>query len=298
MVRWDKLNRRVVLTIAFAILQGCTALDQDARINFLEGQVKDVLQKSVEGEVTSRDVRKRMADYGAQVDTLKGQMQIFAGRIEELEAGGGSPRENPIFLQEGVLAEIRNLKERLQFLEARVADLEKAPPEGKPSELKIPASGEPVPSLPPLTAPTPGTETPVPVPSEEVKEEPSLLKDQQAYKQAMKTLKEGQYEKAIREFRDFIKKYPGSDLNDNAQYWLGEGYYAQKKYEEAIIEFEEVIQQYPKGEKVPAALLKEGLAFHELKDNNPARQILKKLIDQYPDSEEAKLAAQKLKELF
>jgi tol-pal system protein YbgF len=279
------------LTIAIAVLQGCTALDHDARINFLEGQVKDVLQKSVEGNVTSRDVRKKMADYGAQVDTLQGQIQILAGRIEEFEAGG-PPRENPIFLQEGVLAEIRNLKERLQFLEARVADLEKTLPQDKPSELKIPAPGETVPSLPP------GTETQAPVPAEKIKEKSSLPEDQQAYNLAMKTLKEGKYEKTIREFRDFIKKHPGSDLNDNAQYWLGESYYAQKKYEEAIIEFEEVVQQYPKGEKVPAALLKEGLAFHELKDNDPARQILKKLIDQYPDSEEAKLAEQKLKELF
>jgi tol-pal system protein YbgF len=295
LVRWDKINKWLVLTIAILILQGCTALDHDARINFLEGQVKDVLEKSVEGGVTSRDVRKKMADYGAQVDTLQGQIQILAGRIEEFEAGG-SPRENPIFLQEGVLAEIRNLKERLQFLEARVADFEKILPQGKPSELKIPAPGETVPSIPPLTVPTPGTETQAPVPSE--KGEPSLSEDQQAYNLAMKTLKEGKYEKAIREFRGFIKKYPGSDLNDNAQYWLGESYYAQKKYEEAIIEFEEVVQQYPKGEKVPAALLKEGLAFHALKDNNPARQILKKLIDQYPDSEEAKLAEQKLKEIF
>jgi tol-pal system protein YbgF len=285
----------IIVTLLTVLFAGCAALDQDARINFLEGQMKDVLQKSAEWDVTSKDARTKIADFNAQLDTLRREIQNLAGNIEEMEAGKG-PKVNPIFAQEGTVQEVRDLKERLQFLESRVTDLEKRlTMDASAVAIPLPSSGSAVISqVPPQTAPS---VKPSPPPVKEVKKEPPAPEDQKKYNEAIQAVKEKQYEKAIRLFRGFIKSYPGHNLNDNAQYWIGESYYAQKKYEEAIIEFEEVIQQYPKGDKVPAALLKEGLAFHELNDNTPARQILKKLIDQFPDSEEAKLAQEKLKKI-
>ncbi len=284
------LRQWITLSILAALLGGCTALDQDARINFLEGQMVDVLQKSAEWDVSSRNARTKIAEFNAQIETLQQEMQRLSGNIEEMQSG--SPQQvNPLFAQEGTAAEIRELKGQLQFLEARVLELEKrlAMDEQRPSSETAVTSPAPPPTIPPVKT--------VPQPVEKVKKEPALPEDQKKYNEAMQAMKLKQYEKAIRLFRKFIKTFPGNELNDNAQYWIGESYYAQKKYEEAIIEFEEVIQQYPKGDKVPASLLKEGLAFHALKDNTPARQILKKLIDQFPDSEEAKLAEQKLKDI-
>jgi len=40
------------------------------------------------------------------------------------------------------------------------------------------------------------------------------------------------------EFVEFIKRFPKHDLADNAQYWIGEGYYAQKKYEPALTAYQ------------------------------------------------------------
>lgn len=286
-MKGSKLYQGIIVIFALGLVSGCTALDQDARINFLEGQMKDTLQKSAEWDVTSKNVRTRIADFGAQMDSMREEMQRITGTIEELQPRSGS-RENPIFSQQGVAEEVRALRERLQYLEARVTELEKGMPLGKSSTLTLPPTvGPSVTSKPPIET----TKTMPPVTTTT-----SLPKDQAAYNQAMEEMKQKQYDKAIRSYRSFIKKFPESDLKDNAQYWIGECYYALKKYEEAIIEFEEVIQQYPKGDKVAAALLKEGLAFHELKDNTPARQILKKLIDQYPNSEEAQKATEKLKE--
>ncbi len=102
---------------------------------------------------------------------------------------------------------------------------------------------------------------------------------------------------AIPRFREFLKKYPNSDFADNAQYWLGECYYALKEYDQAILEFDAVRRKYPKGDKVPAALLKQGFAFAELGDKVDARLILQELADRYPQSEEAAKAKQKLKTL-
>ncbi len=274
-------------------LTACAAMDQDARLNFLEGQMKDVLSNSAKWEVTSRDLRTKLADHAARMDNIRNEIQRLYGRLDDMETGV-IQKENPIFNQEGVYEEIRSLKERLQYLEAKVRDLEKqlAPPvltvpeaevpPGKPAVPPLPANG--IMPVPPL-GPEKGAVQEAP---------PQLSPDKKAYQEAMELLKAEKYELAIRRFRKFIKEYPGHDLSDNAQYWIGESYYGLKRYDEAIIEFEEVIRQYPKGDKVPAALLKEGLAFHELKDDNTARQILKKVIDQYPQSEEAKLAREKV----
>ncbi len=284
--------RQLMVLSMFIGISGCTAMSQDARINFLEGQMKDVLQKSAEWDVSSKDVRKKMADFSSQLDSIQNQIQQLSGRVDEIQDRNDT-RERTTPAQQGISEDIRNLKEHLSFLEARVAELEKSLSPAKPTDLETPSSTGP--SESPLA--TTETAKPPALPAEETRKETSAPEDQRAYNEAMDTIKQKQYEKAIRLLRSFIKKYPGNDLNDNAQYWIGESYFAQKKYEEAIIEFEEVITQYPEGEKVPAALLKEGLSFQELKDANMARQLLKKLVDQYPDTEEAKTARQKLKQL-
>jgi tol-pal system protein YbgF len=123
------------------------------------------------------------------------------------------------------------------------------------------------------------------------------------YDEAWKSLDRKDYRTAILRFRDFLKKHPKSNLADNAQYWIGECYYALKEFDQAIIAFDEVERRYPNGDKVPAALLKQGFAFAELANKGDARfkvdarLILQKLIEKYPKSEEAAKARQKLKAL-
>ncbi len=280
----------IIPAVMSLFMTACAAMDQDARLNFLEGQMKDVLSNSAEWGVTSRDLRTKLADHSARMDNIRNEIQRLSGRLDDLETGI-VPKENPIFNQEGVNEEIRSLKERLQYLEAKVRDLEKqlTAPVGTAPE--APASSEgPAISTPPVKA---APSVPLTVPGPE-KGAVQLSPEKKAYGEAMGLLKAKKYELAIGRFRKFIKEYPGHDLSDNAQYWIGESYYGLKRYDEAIIEFEEVIRQYPKGDKVPSALLKEGLAFHELKDDNTARQILKKILDQYPESDEAKIAREKV----
>ncbi len=279
---FSKIVRGVVSAALLGVLGGCAALDQDARINFLEGQMKDVLEKSAAWDVTSRGVRQQTADTAAEIATIREQVQSLTGRVEDM-LSGGVPRENPIFAQAGLGAEVRDLQERIQYLEARLSELERrvsgeAPGEGAGA---LEPSATRSASEPPSKAAT----------------QPPATGPRQEYDRAMDALKQKKYTTAIKLFRDFVRKYPGDSLADNAQYWIGESYYAQKKYEEAIIEFEEVLQKYPKGDKVPAALLKEGLAFQRLQDKNTARQLLRKLVDQYPTSEEAKTARNTLAEL-
>ena len=103
------------------------------------------------------------------------------------------------------------------------------------------------------------------------------------------------YDLAVSGFREFISKYPHSNLADNARYWIGESYYAQRQFKEAALEFERVIGDYPNQDKVPAAMLKAGLCRQELGEKAKADQLWQKLLKQYPKSPEALLAKEKLK---
>ena len=125
--------------------------------------------------------------------------------------------------------------------------------------------------------------------------EPETVK--RDYEEAWRFLERKEYRAAIPRFKDFLKKHSNSDYADNAQYWIGECYYALKEFDQAILEFDAVRRKYPKGRKVPAALLKQGFAFAELGDKVDARLILQELVDRYPQSEEALKAKQKLNAL-
>lgn len=114
------------------------------------------------------------------------------------------------------------------------------------------------------------------------------------YKDAYETYQRGDYERARRKFEAFLKQYPNTELSDNAQFWIGETFYAKKDYEKAILEYEKAIAKYPEGDKIPAALLKQALAFLELGDKTNGRNLLKRVIERYPQSEQADMAKKRL----
>ena len=117
------------------------------------------------------------------------------------------------------------------------------------------------------------------------------------YEAAWRLLDKKDYKAAITRFKDFLKKYPKSNLANNAQYWIGESHYALREFDQAIIEFDAVRRKYPQGEKVPAALLKQGFAFAELGEKINARLVLQEVAEKYPNSPEAAKAKLRLKAL-
>lgn len=130
----------------------------------------------------------------------------------------------------------------------------------------------------------------------------------QVYQAAYIDFSKGNYPLAIAGFREFLRKFPDSDLADNAQYWIGEAYFslarmyatqgqpdkATQELERAVQEFRKVIVNYPRGDKAPTALYKEALVLLELKQPSLARARLQYLLDHFPQSEEAPLAQERL----
>ncbi len=120
------------------------------------------------------------------------------------------------------------------------------------------------------------------------------LSEAELYKSAKQSYDRGDYETARQGFEKFVKKYPKSDMADNALFWGGEIYFKEGWFQKAILEYEKVIKEYPKGNKVSGAYLKQGISFHKLGEKANARLILNELITKFPDSNEAKIARQKI----
>lgn len=114
------------------------------------------------------------------------------------------------------------------------------------------------------------------------------------YRAAVELVKAGKTTDAVTALRTFLKNYPRHEYADNAQYWLGEAFYASKDYQHALVEFRATIETYPRGNKVPDALLKVGYCYSALGQADKARAVLEQVVNLYPKSEPAALAAKRL----
>lgn len=123
------------------------------------------------------------------------------------------------------------------------------------------------------------------------------ISPQEAYSLAYNDYLKGNFELAASSFRLYRQQFPDSPLADDALYWIGESYYSQKKPVEAIEAFDELLLAYPRTEKAAAALLKKGLCLIDLGKKNDAVTVLKLLEAKYPLEPEARIAAEKIREL-
>jgi len=114
------------------------------------------------------------------------------------------------------------------------------------------------------------------------------------YRAAVELVKSGKSMEAATALRAFLKNYPRHEYADNAQYWLGEAFYAHKDYQHALVEFRATIETYPRGNKVPDALLKVGYCYQALGQPDKARAVLEQVVNLYPKTEPAALAAKRL----
>ncbi len=103
-----------------------------------------------------------------------------------------------------------------------------------------------------------------------------------AYQKAYAALQQKDYPAAEKGFRDFLAKNPNHTLAANAQYWLGESYYARGNYKAAASVFAESYQKYPKAQKAPDSLLKMGLSLSQQKRTKEACIVLRQLTKDYP----------------
>ena len=116
----------------------------------------------------------------------------------------------------------------------------------------------------------------------------------QLYDQAAADLTQGRYPLALQGFRDFVRRYPDAELSDNAQYGVGEAFFAQSVFDSAAAEYAAVEVRYPKGDKVPAALYKLALSQDRLGRKDASKKTFEDLVKRFPNSGEAQLAKERV----
>lgn len=104
----------------------------------------------------------------------------------------------------------------------------------------------------------------------------------QLYHAAFKLLQDGDYAGAEREFRAFVQRYPKHVLAGNAQYWLGESYYARRDYQNAMTAFAEGYKVYKSSAKGPDNLLKLGITLAVLGRKSDACAVFSRFTHDYP----------------
>jgi len=262
--------------------------DLQKELSTLSGEVRSkvgLLEREMES--SSQPMRRYQADLGARLDKLQLDVQNLTGRFEESKYFA----EKTFGITKNYQAKIEELDKKVAALSKSLEGLEKKPePEGKPSPEEERKSAL-------LPAPEEPAKEQLPAKRVEEKAKKPVSGPDEAYKKAYDLYSKGDVEGARKEFKRFLEVYPKSKYAENAHYWLGECYFAQKKYEEAILEFDEVIKNYPKGNKVPDALYRQGIAFLELKDSTNAKLILREVIRRFPQSDQANRARKKLKEI-
>ena len=286
---FDKNSAAKHCLILFSLLffSSCVTTKED--VLYLNNQIVALntkvnkMDEKIFGDLDA--IHENQAESVAETDKIKGEIQDISGRVADNRELVRRAVERDTTEQDATKATVHDLNRRIAELETRVKQIYEYL--GLEGTAGVPEKGV---LKPPLSAKEPAKQLPV-------TEKTDVLSDKAFYDKTLTTYKEGKYEEAVTGFKDFIKKYPKSDLADNAQFWIGESYMALKQYEQAILAYQGVIKKYPKGNKVPNAMLRQALAFYEIKDKKSSRILLKRIIKKYPGSNEAKIAKAKLKKI-
>ena len=275
----------ITLIFLMAIMTGCAARSDvivlDDRLASVEGQIeqeKNRLEKYGQtADSKEQDLRSQSARLRVEIESLREQIGILTGRLEEVEYLVREERKNIEDAGKNKASELGRMQDNLSQYDNRITRIEeyldmetvRASPAAAPSQPKQPSA----------------------------KVDRLAGTEHEMYSKAKQAFDAGNLDAARDGFQEMLKRYPQSNNADNAQFWIGEIYYQEKWFEKAIVEYQKVIENYPKGNKVKSALLKQGYSFLNIGDKSNARIILKELIKKYPDSSEAQIANRKLSQI-
>ncbi|HEU4851847.1 MAG TPA: tol-pal system protein YbgF [Telluria sp.] len=226
------------------------------------------------GILDDDEARKAIIDLRAKVENLtrelNARIDTKADKTQSLEF---------ISSNERMLGEIASLRGQIEVLANEVANVQK-----RQRELYADLD-ERIKKLEPREVTIDGQTAEVDV------------SEQKSYEAAIAMFKAGDYKAAASALSDFVRRYPASSYAANAQYWLGNTYYADRDYKKAIAAQRDVVANYGDSAKAPDALLNIASSYTELKDKKNARKALQDLVAKYPDSSAAQDAAARLKTL-
>jgi tol-pal system protein YbgF len=188
-----------------------------------------------------------------RLNQLQQSISLLTGQIEQLQYKN---------------QQLQQQMEKMQAdYEYRLDQLEKGRGGGGPRPSPSPSAGPPPPPPPQASAgpPPAGGAT-----------------GDQLYHDAFKMLQDGDYAGAEKAFKTFVQRNPQHVLAGNAQYWLGETYYARRDYQNAMAAFAEGYKVYKASPKGPDNLLKLGITLAVLNRKSDACAVFARFNQDYP----------------
>ena len=275
--------RRIVPFALLALFASACVSTSDVQklqseINDLQDQVAQ-LKRTASSKEDVQNVNTRIAEQTETLLKSNATLVTKVGTIEDRMNNTQGSVEQTNYRVDHMVQQLTQAQHDVEELRAQMARMAAQP------------------SVAPAPSPA-GVATPPPAPIHEVNvtadngETPAMT-----YQNAYRDYQKGNYDLAISGFKEFMQKYPESDLADNASYWIGESLYSQKKYRESIAQFDSVVNDYPKSEKVPSALLKKGYAYISLGEKAQGIVQLQYVVHEHPKSSEAAKAREELKKL-
>jgi tol-pal system protein YbgF len=120
-------------------------------------------------------------------------------------------------------------------------------------------------------------------------------RESKEYDAALELFKGGRYKEAAASFAAFVQSSPNSTLAPNAQFWLGNAWYAQHNCAKAIEAQTVVTSKYASSAKAPDAWLAIATCQQELGNKAAAKRSLDTLLEKYPSAPAAESARERLK---
>ena len=268
--------RSILPLAALALLAGCVTSSDvqklQSQINELQDQLAQV-KRTAAGKEEVQGVNQRIAEQTQQL--LKSNATLVA-KVDQIE----DKMNNTQGSVEQTNYRLDRMAQQLTQAQHDIDDLKAAAARAAVPPAAATSPAMPGPPMTEVTVPAPVSENPMEV-----------------YQAAYRDYQRGNYDLALAGFRDFLVRYPESELAANAEYLIGESLYSQKKYSEAIEEFNRVVNKYPKSDKAPGALLKKGYAYLAINDRPRAIVQFQYVVHEYPNSRESALAKDRLKQL-
>lgn len=244
------------------------------------------------------ELKKTAAETSLGLDQIRQDFSFVQGRLDETGHEGEKYRDS-----------IKSVSEALRSADGKFADLGAHAAETDKKLAAIYASieaqtrtaAEVKAGLQALETRTAGLEGRLsgidgapraPQPKHESKPEPEAM-----YMKGYQEVLDKNYAAASETMAGFLAEYPDHKFAGNAQYWIGEIYYAKGDWEKAILEFDKAIKKYPESEKTAASLLKQGFAFEKIGSKKESKMLLGSVIEKFPKSPEAGLARKRLESM-
>lgn len=257
------MKRSIIFFLSFLLLASLPVFSvrKDTKLILDEIHKLESLLISVQQKVNT--IAEASAAMSKKIEIIENKVSA----ITRNQADAGQNKENLVLSLQFIKEELNEFKNKLNTINDRLMNM----PQG------IPSAEEPN--------------------GEDVPRDSSIQSPENTYYTAYSDYIKKNYQLAVEGFNQFLKLYPRNGLADNALYWIGECYYAQKMYQEAVTTFTNLLENYSDGDKIPDAILKKGYALIEMGNQTEGINVLKELISRFPLSEEASLAQQKIKEV-